>query len=314
MNSTCSVKADMYLNQDNDADSIPDYFLYLRSNFRIPLQNPESYGAVLLSWNSNNPNNMNATRIYYYASENNVLSKRQWVTGTYSPLDNATFYKMSWVFPYNQWVRGIDTNDIRINFEKPTTPWANNIVSIVYSYKYSEASSFRYTHPPTPKYRYNAVTAWTDFHGLIPADYVDRVSNERRWYPVQSVEACKNYNMHRCGDGNTDTYDSSWMNQFTGEICDDGELNGTAGHCNLTCDGMWWWAERCGDEIIQPAGTYYNWAPQTPENMSFEECDRGDLTGDTDGDMNGDNPELNLCTSICLDPFVEAFTEEFING
>lgn len=315
VNSACSVKSDMYLNQDNDADSIPDYYLYLRSNFRIPEQNPPTYHAVELSWNSNNPNNINSTRIYYYVSDTNVLSKRQWVTGTYTAIDNATFYKASWVFPYNQWVRGIDTNDISINFERPTTAWANNIVSIIYSYKYETAVGFRYTHPPTPTYWYNAVASWVDFHGLTPADYVNRSSSkERRWSPIQSTETCKNYIMHRCGDGTIDTWDATWMNVFTGETCDDGELNGTPGNCNLTCDGIWGWAERCGDEITQPAGTYYNWAPETPENMSFEDCDRGDLTGDTDGDMNGDNPELNLCTSICLNPFVEAFTEEFING
>jgi hypothetical protein len=30
--------------------------------------------------------------------------------------------------------------------------------------------------------------------------------------------------------------------------------------------------------VIQEAGTYYNGTPQTPENMSFETCDDGDLT------------------------------------
>lgn len=79
-NRSCSVNSKIYLNQDSDTDNIPDYYLYLRSNFRIPEQNPPEYHAVQLSGNSNNPGNPNSTRIYYYASDTNVLSKRQSIT------------------------------------------------------------------------------------------------------------------------------------------------------------------------------------------------------------------------------------------
>lgn len=73
-NYSCSAKSDLYLDQDNDADLIPDYFLYLRSNFRLPVQNPPAYHAVLLSGNTTNA--LNATKVYYFASDDNVLSKK----------------------------------------------------------------------------------------------------------------------------------------------------------------------------------------------------------------------------------------------
>lgn len=321
-NSSCSVKADLYLDQDNDADLIPDYFLYLRSNFRLPVQNPPSYHAVLLSGNTNDT--MNATKVYYYASDTNVLTKRDFWSTNYTPMDNSTFYKASRVLPYNQWVRGIDTNNIRVNFERPLTTWSSNIVSVIYSYKYSQAVGYRYTHPPTPNYRYNIVASGNDFHGLTTADYFEWVTNERRWSPLLSFETCKNYEMHRCGNGKVDAYSSTgkWINNwFTGEVCDDGVNNGQAGYCNDTCTGTgagWFY---CGDEIIndgssdtvyESGGVLYGPTYYSGTELIFETCDDGNDPNDPDGLYNLDWDTM-FCSSICFDNFQETFVEVFIN-
>jgi len=42
-----------------------------------------------------------------------------------------------------------------------------------------------------------------------------------------------------CGDGIV----------VKGEVCDDGDLNGTYGHCNKTCTGL---GPHCGDKVVQP--------------------------------------------------------------
>ncbi|MFH1838679.1 MAG: hypothetical protein ABH820_00075, partial [Patescibacteria group bacterium] len=47
----------------------------------------------------------------------------------------------------------------------------------------------------------------------------------------------------------------------SGETCDDGQLNGTYGHCNLTCNG---YAAYCGDKLISPG----------------EVCDNGGANGE----------------------------------
>lgn len=322
-NYSCSAKSDLYLDQDNDADLIPDYFLYLRSNFRLPVQNPPAYHAVLLSGNTTNA--LNATKVYYFASDDNVLSKKDFWSTNYTPMDNSTFYKASWVFPYNQRVRGIDTNNIRVNFERPLITWASNTVSIIYSYKYSQAVGYRFAHPPTPKYRYNIVASGNDFHWLTTTDYLEWTTDERRRSPLLSLETCKNYQMHRCGDGEIDTYSSTgkWINDwFTGEVCDDGELNGQAGYCNETCTGTWAGGFFCGDEIINDGssetvvlswnGLYYGPTYLSGTDEMFETCDDGNDPNDPDGMYNLDS-ETMFCSSICFDNFTEAFVEVFIN-
>ncbi len=68
------------------------------------------------------------------------------------------------------------------------------------------------------------------------------------------------------------------------EVCDDGALNNTPGHCNSTCDG---WTPYCGDGLIQRADCtgYENCI--TVEGMD-EECDDG-----------GSNGYYGFCKSDC---------------
>jgi hypothetical protein len=152
----CSEEADMYLNEDNDEDELPDYFLYLRSNFRLFKESPvENNAGQILQFSD--PNDQNNTRVFYYVPEPNILTKKDVTETTYSAIDNTTFKRASWVFPYNQRVRGIDTLNTRVNFERPLTTGESTTVSILYRYKYTRAV-FPTTTPISP-YRYNAVNS-----------------------------------------------------------------------------------------------------------------------------------------------------------
>ena len=320
----CSEEADMYLNEDNDEDELPDYFLYLRSNFRLFKESPvENNAGQILQFSD--PNDQNNTRVFYYVPEPNILTKKDVTETTYSAIDNTTFKRASWVFPYNQRVRGIDTLNTRVNFERPLTTGESTTVSILYRYKYTRAV-FPTTTPISP-YRYNAVNSW-NFSWLTSANYVDRSWPTRSRSSVATAEYCKNYTMHRCGDGIMDTYSSggNWINEFTGEVCDDGELNGQAGYCNDTCTWTGAGGFFCGDEIINDGssetvvlswnGLYYGPTYMSGNEDFFETCDDGNDPADLlpwgDGLINQDGIDM-FCSSICFDNFTEAFVEVFIN-
>lgn len=313
---SCSNLSKVYLNQDNDADGIPDFYLYLNSNF-ILNGNANNYTAgQILREAAGTP----YTTVKYYTPLPNMLYKID-DTNQIWPLDDVTFWRASRVFPYNTPVRGIATTPNKVVFEKPSDNDPNkNTISFIYDYQYkyavwfdgSSQSAYRYNEVPSMNYMLNTGLTYIT---TLPGSQGNRKRSRSSVQPaLANDQICRNYELHRCGDGVLDTANNSYVSQFTGEVCDDGILNGTAGHCNATCSGTGW-TERCGDNIVQTAGTYYNWSPQTPENMSFEDCDDGDLTWDNgDGLLNGDNPQLNFCTTICLIPFVEAFVEVFVNG
>ncbi len=308
---SCPSVAHVYLSQDNDGDTIPDAGLYLNNNFILRNSTLYSYsaGQIMREYAGDI-----YTKVKYYTPLANMIYK---VDGNnvVGFVDNTTFWRASWVFPYNIPVRWIATTPNKVVFEKPADNDVNkNIISIIYDYRYKYAQWFDWTI--SSAYRYNQVPSmWymantgLNFITLLPWSSGNR---KRNWSSVQPAMAtndiCRNYQLHRCGDGVVNTSNSSYVSPFTWETCDDGALNGTAWHCPLGCGIAK--TERCGDEIIQPAGTFYNGNTNT---MSFEDCDWGDAEWDTDGVLNGDDPQKNFCTSICLAPFIEIFTEEFVN-
>ena len=305
---SCSSVAKIYLDEDNDADTLPDVYYYLNSNFTLNgSTNSYSAGQILRETNGTT-----YSKVQYYTPLANMIYKMT-DTNQISPLDNYTFWRASRVFPYNTPLRGIATTTNKVVFERPSdNDPAKNIIGFLYNYKYkyaigwdgSSVSSYRYNQVPSMSYLWNT---YVTYHSTLPGSDGNR---KRSWSSVQSYNTCRDYQLHRCGDGVIDTGDSSYVATFTWELCDDGPLNGTAGHCALSC-GIAAATERCGDNVIQPAGSFYN---GDTNNMSFEDCDDGDLTGDNgDGLVNGNDPQLNFCTDICLTPFVEAFTEEFVN-
>lgn len=301
---SCANVNNIYLNQDNNNDGIPDAYLYLNNNFILNgAAHDYTAGQILMT----SP----GTKIQYYSPLPNMLYKIN-TANQASPLDSSTFWRASRVFPYNTPVRGIATTPNKVVFEKPADGDVNkNIVSFqyVYQYKYAinrawpSASSYRYNQVPTMGYMSNT--------GLTYTTTLPNGNTKRQWDTnVQTHTSCKNYQLHRCGDSVKDTYDpNSWAVPFTGETCDDGPLNGTPWYCPASC-GVAATNERCWDNILQPSGTPYN---GDQNNISFEECDDGDLTWDNgDGLLNWDNIATSFCSTICLPNFAEEFSEVFV--
>jgi cysteine-rich repeat protein len=207
-------------------------------------------------------------------------------------------------------VRGIDSNNTRIIFIQPSVSTWNNIVSVVYRYKYTYAIG---TLNGTSPYRYNTVASWTDFHGLNSADYVDWTSTKRDWYSTAlPVEYCKNYELHRCGDSQLNTYDTSFLNQFTWEVCDDGN-NIDGDGCNATCSWTGWWTPFCGDNIINDGWTEaWHWPTYFSGSIEMiEQCD--DWPWDENTSVwNHDGYQFATCgASYCeLNPEPETLPEE----
>jgi hypothetical protein len=309
----CTSTSKIYLNQDNDGDGLWDVFFYLNNNFMLEWT-INSYSAWQIM---REHEGTTYTKVKYFTPLQNMLYKIS-SSNQIWPIDDYTFWRASWVFPYHTPIRWIATTPNKVIFEQPSdNDTTKNTISIVYDYRYKYAvgfdgtsvSSYRYNQIPNMAYMGNT---YVTLHQLLPWSDGNR---KRSWSSVRSLEACRNYNLNRCGDGTINTYNSSWANQFTGEVCDDGPNNGLPWYCNATCSGTWSNIGRCGDEIIQEPGTtpYIDPVSLDPNGMSFEECDDGDEEGDTDGLLNGDDPAAHFCSSICLPTFAEEFTEEFVN-
>lgn len=306
----CDTTSKIYLNQDNDADTLKDYGYYLNSNFQLdctsPYVNYDYAAAQLVKEN---------TTVKYYTPLFNMLYKIN-QGGQISMMDNYTFFLASRVLPCNTPVRGIATTPNKVIFEQPSDNDATKkIVSIRYDYTFKHAvgfdghttSAYRYNPVPTMNYFLNTNIVLVD---LLPWDDGNR---KREWSSLKTTNNCHNYELHRCGDGVKDEPTSSYIALFSGEVCDDGPLNGTPGHCPLGC-GTAATQERCGDKVIQELFSYYNGAPQTEDNMSFEVCDDGDDPNDTnEGFTNGTDPSMHRCDPKCNPTFTEAFVEVFIN-
>lgn len=125
----------MYLNQDNDNDGKSDYYLYLNNNFILNgTTNNYTAGQILMA-----AAGVTYTKVKYYTPQTTMLYKVD-TNNTVMALDNSTFYRASWVFPYNTPLRGIATTPNKVIFEQPTDNDPNkNIVSFIYAYQYKYA-------------------------------------------------------------------------------------------------------------------------------------------------------------------------------
>lgn len=317
---SCANTSKLYLNQDNDNDTLQDYYVYLNSNFVYPYAPTHNYNAIQILRTA--PSGNQYSRVKYYRPMSNMLYKVNKDTLVISNFDDNTFWRPSRVLPYNIPVRGIATTPNRIVFERPSDNNASkNTIWFVYHYEYVKAGGFS-SNGGTSQYFYVQVPSmsYLDNAGLT-LTYL-QPDDTRSWIADLKIgEVCQNFELHRCGDGTTDTYSSSRGNIFSGEVCDDGALNGTQDHCNNTCSGMWGFY--CGDEIINDGSsetvtlswvnglyygpTYYSWT-----ELVFETCDNGDDPNDPDGEFNQDGT-WQFCSANCFDNFTEAFVEVFIN-
>lgn len=307
---SCSSVAKVYLNEDSDHDTIPDVYFYLNSNFILnsPTNN-YSAGQILRT-----AGGTVYSEVKYYRPLANMIYKIDAV-GTTWPLDDNTFRRASRVFPYNTPVRGIATTTNAIVFERPSDNDPNkNTVGFEYNYRYkyavwfdgSSTSSYWYNQVPSMSYLGNTNVT---YQTLLPGSYGNKKRLRSSW--ISSYNVCRDYHLHRCGDGTLDTYDSSWSNQFTWEVCDDGALNGTPWHCDASC-GNGTAAYFCGDSIVNDGSstteytsggitygpTYMSWGEE-----QIEQCD--------EWANNNDNYQVAWCSTYCennLEP--ESFPEE----
>ena len=135
---SCPNSNKVYLNQDNDADSLRDFPLYLNSNFILNGKaNTYTAGQILRE-----ANGTVYTTVGYYTPLYNMLYKLS--TGhVVGQLDDYTFWRASRVFPYNTPVRGIATTPNQVVFEQPQdNDTGKNTVSFLYKYKFKYAVGF----------------------------------------------------------------------------------------------------------------------------------------------------------------------------
>jgi hypothetical protein len=94
------------LDKDTDQDNLLDNRLYLKSNFRLLSSDGSDlpfYAGQILQ--DNDPTNSINSKVLYYSPEAEMLKKWAPNYATFAVLDNQTFERYSWVFPYNQRVR-----------------------------------------------------------------------------------------------------------------------------------------------------------------------------------------------------------------
>jgi len=316
--SNCTTKH-MYLYQDNNQNGLPDYSFVPKANYMYNTNPTHDYNLIQL---------MPTTNTQYFMSTGNMLYTRdiEWNIWT---IDDYLFVLKSWAFEYKQPVRAIWSTKY-VNIEIPVVTgitWINNPM-VWFKYNFVLKKAEWYANETNSSYRRRIVPSLDYFSDVWVTTWM--VGNLRRRARSNSFNnsTCSNYIIQRCGDKKISTHTwyksndsfypvNSWVSTwFTPEICDSNTetgaacVNWTLWCCNSTCSWFGWADEKCGDEIIQPAGDFYN---GDPNNMSFEECDDWDTENDTDGMINGDDPSFHFCSSICLPTFTEAFVEVFIN-
>lgn len=153
----------VYLNQDNDGDSLRDFSRYLNSNFILSCNATyasQVYAAgQILRESAGTP----YTNVQYYTPLYNMLYTLA-TGGVVGMINDETFWRASRVFPCNTPVRGIASTPNQLVFEQPSNNDATqNTVSIVYDYKYKFAngrdgttvSPYRYHKIPSINYMGN---------------------------------------------------------------------------------------------------------------------------------------------------------------
>lgn len=208
---THAATIDMYLNEDNDGDGIADLDFYPRANHFVSRGNGQptkDYDAVQL-----------------LSTSFGSISKPEG-----NMVNNVTFRRQSWTYPYDTWVRSHEPEDKAL-FERPETNNPNNnTIVITYTSNYKWAIGF---DNGNSDYYYYPVAE--NFFGAVNGQTPLSPTTKRKWSDqIQTDTATSTYRIHRCGDGKTDSYASSYFSQFSNEQCDDGNAKDGDG-CSKTC-------------------------------------------------------------------------------
>lgn len=317
---SCTTSGNIYLNEDNDGDTLPDYYLYLNNNFIYPYNPIDNYSAVqILRENAGTY----YSRVKYYRPMANMLYKVNKNTLLTWPIDNMTFRRPSRVFPFNTPIRWMASNPNRIVFERPSdnSPYKN---TVAFTYHYEYVINNGYNNNQTSPYYYIQVPSLGYMSDVgLSLTYLTPNKTRVRVPNLLTTEGCQTFKLSRCGDGTIDAYTETGNRAnvwgFTGELCDDGTNNGKPGYCDTTCWAWGWFY--CGDEIIndgssdtvyESGGVLYGPTYYSGTELIFEACDDGNDPNDPDGVYNLDWDTM-FCSSICFDNFNETFVEVFIN-
>lgn len=187
---SCSNSSKLYLDEDNDSDSLSDMFFYLNSNFTLVGEKEQSYTAGQIM---REMNGTIYTKVKYYTPLQNMFYKISNTNQT-GDIDNYTFWRASRVFPYNTAVRGIATTPNKVVFEQPTdNDNEKNIISIVYNYKYKYAIDF--DGNSTSAYWYNQIpdmsyvgNNYVTFYEILPGNYGNRKDLGHQYANLKLVE------------------------------------------------------------------------------------------------------------------------------
>lgn len=230
---SCDNQKKVYLDEDNDNDELMDKAFFMNNNIRINTAPTQSYNAVSIF-----RDNSIGTRILYFRPYTDMIYKLNSL-GYPSTIDWSTFWRWSKVFPYQQPVRGTATNPNKIVTEKPyDNNTGKNTVWFVFWYQLLTAKWFDSGIDST--YQFHAVPDISYFFDNLAALTTIVPNTKRTWYnELRTLTGCMNFKLNRCGDGKIDTYATGqWLTTFTWETCDDGDLNGTPGHCKTDCTGL----------------------------------------------------------------------------
>jgi hypothetical protein len=249
----------IYLDEDNDNDGYHDKDIYLNSNFEYSETNPPTFQAVHIRNND--------SKVQYKIPESNMLYSMK--SGIVSNFDNTLFNRAALAFPYNTWVRWMDSYPNKVAFEQPQNNISNNFAIINYHYVYKLANSFAsnsnysywYNQPANYLDHSNNVTYCT--LGSTPSPCSSSWSyKERSWFSTTNTKnTCTQFDLYWCGDGVLQSSSQNFDFGDSSEQCDpnDSSQQGWGnGWCSNTCTPINYTpAPTCTLNVISvPNGSY----------------------------------------------------------
>jgi len=310
--------SNIYIKQDDgssranaDNDAYDDYALLVNSNFWLSTTNNEPYDMAFIR---REDGTQTYTNMEYRMPENNMLYKREWQRNTWNTylwyentLTNDTFYR--WSHGFLKWdvVRWVSNYPNRIAFEVPNNNINNNTVTFKLNYQYTISNWYIWNANNTTSYR-SFPSTWNNHYAHKMLNLNQITTRVRKQSAISEYSVCKDYTLHRCGDGVKDhqEYDL-WT--FSDEECDGTDWVPSWYTCNSSCE-------------LEEDTTYYcwdwtiNWTEQCepPNNNNDNDCPQDELIWSScQWNQVATRPDtLGDCNNSCmceLDPIVYTCVE-----
>ncbi len=251
----------IYLDDDVDSDNYHDKDIYLNSNFEYSETTPPSFQAVHIR--------NDLSKIQYTLPENNMLYSLK--NGNIANFDNNLFNRAAFVFPYNTWVRWMDSYPNKVVFEQPINSVNNNNIVINYHYVYklsdgrASSSNYNYWYNQPSNYldHSNNITYCTLWSTPSPCSSIWSY-RERSWFPNTTIKnTCTNFELFWCGDWELNSAWDSFDFGDSSELCDPNDTShewwGNLG-CSDACEpiNQWLEAPTCDLNVVQTTNWAYN--------------------------------------------------------